>query len=307
MFNYKKIIKSREMRVKILRLFDFIPDAWMLRLQYFIKTGRSLNIRNPQRYTEKIQWYKLYYKDPLMAQCSDKYEVRKYVEECGLGHILNECYGVFEKVEDIDFNKLPNSFVLKDTLGSGGNDIIIVQDKTKADIQAIKKQLQKWLDRPSTGKHSGREWVYENKKHRILIEKNLLQNGMSDLPDYKFFCFNGKVFCSYLMRNFIFHHDKGELSFFDRDFNLLPVHRNDFSPIMQQPAKPDNYEKLLEYAEVLGKPFPAVRADFYNINNKIIFGELTFFMASGYISFNPDNFDFVLGKQFVLPVKRNKK
>lgn len=292
--------------MKILHLFDFVPDALMLSVQYFIKTGRLLHLRNPQRYTEKLQWYKLYYKDPLMAQCVDKYEVRKYVEKCGLGHLLNECYGVFERAEDVDFDKLPNSFVLKDTLGGGGNDVIIVKDKTQLDIAAVRKRMQEWVNYPYKGKHPGREWPYEGKKHRILIEKNLLQPGITDLPDYKFFCFSGKISCCYLMQNYTFHHDKGQLGFLDRSFKLLDACRADFAPIITQPAKPNNYEQMCEYAEILSKPFPHVRADFYNLDGKIVFGELTFFMASGYLTFNPNKFDVVLGKKFILPEKRLK-
>lgn len=115
--DYKKIIKSRKLRVRIMQALSFVPDKMMLKMQYRIKTGRKLNLRDPQRYTEKLQWYKLYYRDPLMAQCVDKYEVRKYVEECGLGSILNKCYGVYSSPDEIDFRKLPDSFVLKDTLG----------------------------------------------------------------------------------------------------------------------------------------------------------------------------------------------
>ena len=300
MFDYKKLIRSRSTRIKILHFFDFIPDSWMLRFQYFIKMGRNLHLKKPQRYTEKLQWYKLYYRNPLMRQCVDKYDVREYVEKCGLKEILNECYGVFDRVEEIDFNKLPNSFVLKDTLGSGGNDIIIVKDKTKLNINETIKRMKEWTDYPYKGKHPGREWVYENKKHRIIVEKNLLQKNITDLPDYKFFCFNGRVFCSYLMQNYTFHHDKGRLGFFDRDFKSLSVYRSDFAPIETQPTKPKNYEQMFQYAETLSKVFPHVRVDFYNIDGQIIFGELTFFMASGYLNFEPDNFDFILGKEFEL-------
>ena len=107
------------MRIKILRLLNFIPDKQMVRIQYKIKTGRKLNLKNPQRYTEKLQWYKLYYRNPLMLKCADKYDVREYVKNCGLDNILNECYGVYNTPEEIDFNKLPNKFVIKDTLGGG--------------------------------------------------------------------------------------------------------------------------------------------------------------------------------------------
>ena len=142
--DYKKIIKSRETRLRILRTLDFIPDKTMIKMQYFIKTGRRLNLKNPQRYTEKLQWYKLYYRDPLMQQCADKYDVREYVRSKGLGYILNECYGVYERVEDIDFDSLPDQFVLKDTLGGGGNSIIICKDKQLL-ILKTQKQMQKWL------------------------------------------------------------------------------------------------------------------------------------------------------------------
>lgn len=108
---------------------SFVPDKWMVSLQYKIKTGRKLNLKNPQRFTEKLQWYKIFYRDPMMKQCVDKYEVRKYVEKCGLASILNECYGVYNSPDEIDFFNMPNSFVLKDTLGGGGNSVILVPDK----------------------------------------------------------------------------------------------------------------------------------------------------------------------------------
>ena len=127
--NYKKLIKSRDIRIKILQFLSFIPDKWMLRIQYMIKTGRSLNLSNPKRYTEKLQWYKLYYRDPLMAQCADKYDVRKYVEQVGLAKYLNTVYGVYNSTKEIEFETLPRSFVLKDTLGGGGNSVILVKDK----------------------------------------------------------------------------------------------------------------------------------------------------------------------------------
>ena len=153
--DYKKLIKNRDTRTAILQILDFVPDDIMLRIQYRIKTGRKLNLKNPKRYTEKIQWYKLCYRDPLMAQCVDKYEVRHYVESCGLKNILNECYGVYSSVEEIDFDALPNQFVLKDTLGSGGNSVILVEDKGKSDIDQIRRQLSKWLSKPINRKKSG--------------------------------------------------------------------------------------------------------------------------------------------------------
>ena len=131
--NYKDIIKSRSVRIKILRLLLFIPDKQMIQLQYRIKTGRRLNLKNPQRFTEKMQWYKLYYRDPKMIQCVDKYDVREYVESKGLDQYLNKCYGVYEDVKDVDWQSLPDQFVMKDTPGGGGISVIIIRNKEKED------------------------------------------------------------------------------------------------------------------------------------------------------------------------------
>lgn len=302
MIDYKRIIKSREVRTKILSFLSFIPDKLMLKIQYRMKTGRNLELSDPKRFTEKLQWYKLYYKNPLMIQCIDKFDVREYVKSKGLEDILIPCYGVYES-ECFDWDKLPDKFVIKDTLGGGGNSVILVKDKKKENIERLKEITRKWVSCKADKKSGGREWpYYSGKSHRIIIEKLLITDEEDDLPDYKFFCFDGKVFCSYKMENYALHHDKGRLGFFDRDFNLLSAKRLDFPSIEEQPQKPENYEKMIEYAEILSKDFPHVRVDFYNINGKIFFGELTFFTASGYISFEPDEFDFELGERFKLPI-----
>lgn len=137
--DYKKIIKSRSLRLKLLRLLSFVPDKYMLKVQYRIKTGNNLNLKNPKRFTEKLQWYKLYYRDSLMIKCVDKYDVREYIRSKGLDKILIPCYGVYNSDDDINWNQLPNQFVMKDTLGGGGTSVIIVKDKNSADIDEIKK------------------------------------------------------------------------------------------------------------------------------------------------------------------------
>ena len=243
--DYKKIVKSRKLRIKILDFLSFIPDKMMLKIQYRIKMGRKLNLKNPQRYTEKLQWYKLYYKNPAMKSCVDKYEVRKYVTEKGYSRILNELYGIYNSPEEIDFEKLPNSFVIKDTLGGGGNSVILVKDKLKLDIEETKKQMNAWLKDVSR-KSPGREWIYDNQKHRIIIEKLLIAENKEDLPDYKFFCFNGKPYCIYMMENYTLHHEKGVLGFLDTDFKLLPYYREDFKAMRNSPQKPENFEEMLK-------------------------------------------------------------
>ena len=295
---YKKIIPSKNLRFKILNMLSFVPDKMMLRIQYFIKLKRWLNLKNPKRYTEKIQWYKLYYRNPLMVKCVDKYEVREYVKEKGLGHILNTLYGVYDSFDEIDFDALPDKFIIKANNGSGTN--YICKDKSKLDIAKLRKEFADFF--MQTKKSAGREWVYDNVKPKIIVEKLLEIDESGDLPDYKFFCFNGKVFCSYMMENYTMNHDDGIMGFLDKDFNLLKAHRVDFAQMKSQPEKPLNYEKMVEYAEILSEPFPHVRVDFYNIGGEIVFGELTFFNASGYTMFEPDSFDFELGAPFILPL-----
>lgn len=303
--DYKKIIKSRETRLRILRTLDFIPDKTMIKMQYFIKTGRRLNLKNPQRYTEKLQWYKLYYRDPLMQQCADKYDVREYVRSKGLGYILNECYGVYERVEDIDFDSLPDQFVLKDTLGGGGNSIIICKDKATFDFENAKKQMQKWLSIDSNKKNEGREWVYQGRKHRIIIEKYIESNlSEGGLVDYKFFCFNGKPKYLYVIADRILGQIAG-IGIFNVNFELLSVIRTDERPLERNIEKPKKFDEMIDIVKIISKDFPHVRVDLYNQDGNIIFGENTFFDGSGYHKYEPDEFDYELGSYFKLPFKNN--
>lgn len=242
-----------------------------------------------------------------MRTCTDKASVREYLNSCGMGELLNECYGVYERVEDIDWDALPQQFVLKNTLGGSGKGVLLVYDKDALDLEEVKNRLHGWIDATPMKRVSTGEWVYEERKARILAEKLLIDNASGDLPDYKFLCFNGKVYCSHFSRNCTNKSDRhqGELGVMDRDFHLLPVSRSDFHKITEQPQKPKNYEKMVEIAEKLSAPFPHVRVDLYNLDGKIIFGELTFFSNSGPVPYVPDSFDFELGKQFVLPEKNH--
>lgn len=301
--DYKKVIKSREVRVKMMRALSFIPDKMMLKMQYRIKMGRKLDLKNPQRYTEKLQWYKLFYRDPLMAQCVDKYEVQEYVARQGYKSILNELYGVYDDPQEIDFEKLPNQFVLKDTLGSGGNSVIICKDKSRLNMPQVKETLVRWVQ-PVAGKHPGREWVYDCGKNRIIVEKFIPSDeNKGGLIDYKFFCFNGRVAYVYGISDRKVGQGAG-LGIFTRDFELLPYIRLDEKPLERKLKKPGNYEAMLACAEKLAAPFPHARIDLYDQNGKIIFGEITFFDGSGYMKFSPDEFDFMMGETFILPERR---
>ena len=265
------------------------------------------NLKDPQTFSDKLAWYILYYRDEKMRTCSDKAAVRDYLESLGMGDLLNECYGVYERAEDIDWDSLPQKFVIKHTLSGESMGIILVFDKSTQDLEETRKTLQNWLDEPPVRRATGGLWIFENMNHRIMIEKLLVDNENDDLPDYKFFCFNGRVFCSYLIRNSTTKADRheGELGIFDRDFRLLPVSRAGWNPITEQPEKPRNYEKMVEIAEKLSEPFPHVRVDLYNVDGKIVLGELTFFSNTGPNRYVPESFDHELGKQFILPKKNH--
>lgn len=295
--NYKRFIKSRETRETILRFLSFVPDKLMIKIQYRIKLGRRLNLKSPKRFTEKLQWYKLYYRDPIMKQCVDKYNVRSYIQNLGLSEILNDCYGVFDKPSDINFDILPKSFVIKDTLGGGGNSVIIVKDKFKMNLNDLMKQMESWITLSTKYKHPGREWVYDNQKHRIIIEKYIECDDKYGLTDYKFFCFDGQIDYLYIItdRNF---GNKAGLGVFDINFNQLNVVREDEKPFKYNIRKPSNFEEMIVVAKKISQKCPHVRVDLYNVKGKILFGEMTYFDGSGYMLFKPDEFDYELGKKF---------
>lgn len=301
-YDYKKIIKRRAVRENILRMLAFIPDKPMLKLQYRIKMGRRLNLKDPQRFTEKLQWYKLYYRNPLMISCVDKFEVREYVDAKGYRDILNECYGVFDSFTDLVPERLPNQFVLKDTLGGGGNAVILCREKSELDWHQIQKQTEGWCRLPQV-REGGREWpYYSGKRHRIIAEEYLIPRLGGELLDYKFFCFQGKVAFVYVCSQ-----RRGgqsvQIDLVSPDYEKLAVTRVGDEPTGTLPPKPDNFEEMIHIAEVLSADFPHVRVDLYSLDDTIRFGELTFFNASGYMIYDPDQFDMEVGEKFILPTK----
>lgn len=268
-------------------LFRFFPKT-TLRIEYKRLTGYKLNINNPRSYNEKLQWLKLNWYDPEATRCADKYLVREFVKERGLGHLLNDLYGVFENIDDINLDKLPNEFVIKVTHGCGQN--IICKDKSKLNWDLEKKKLKKWLK--ENHYYKSLEWVYRDIKPRIIIEK-LIQTADGKPPkDYKIFCFNGEP-------KFLFvASDRGiatKFDFYDCDWNLLDVkqHYPNSGKVL---PKPNKLEEVLNYSRILSKGFPHVRIDFYIENDVIIFGECTFFHFSGTQKFEPNEFDYKIGE-----------
>ncbi|WHY00418.1 ATP-grasp fold amidoligase family protein [Neobacillus sp. DY30] len=296
--DYRKIIKNKEMRFKLLHYLRFIPDPWMLKLQYKMKMGRKLNIKNPQRWTEKLQWYKIYYRTPLMTKCADKYEVRDYIKSKGLEGILNKLYASYNSTDEINLDILPQKFVIKTTNGSGTN--ILCKDKSQLQLDIVKHSLNDWMDRDNFS--VGREWSYKDIVPKIIVEEYLEDesNSFDGINDYKFICFNGKA--KYIVFDVDRHIDH-KRNIYDTEWNFIDVN-TDYPNFGDSASRPDGLDEMLRVANILAEDFPFVRVDLYWVNGKVYFGELTFYPWTGYVQFDPDQFDFILGEQFGLPEKR---
>lgn len=265
-----------------------INDEKAVKKFYKKKCGKDLNLTNPKTFSEKINWYKLNDRNPLMEKCADKVAVREYIKEKGYSDCLNEVYGVYDKVEDIDIDSLPNQFVIKAAHGSHMN--YIVKDKASFDWKHAKKMMRTWLKQDIYW--SGREWVYKNMPKRLIIEK-YLEDSKNDLKDYKFFCFNGNP--TYLEYDAGRYSDVHYRHFYDMNKCLLPFCDNDKLPKMEKmpfPIQSDTFEKMKRICIDLAKPFNQVRVDFYSVKGKILFGELTFFDGGGSTVFFPDEWNY---------------
>lgn len=265
----------------------FVSDEKAVRKFYKKKTGKDLNLNNPKSFSEKMNWYKLNDRNPLMAKCADKVDVREYVSGKGYESCLNEVYGIYDKVSDINLDNLPNRFVIKAAHGS--HMVYIVKDKTRFDWKHAKKMMKTWLHQDIYW--SGREWVYKDLPKRILIEK-YLEDETGELRDYKFFCFHGKPI---FMEADIGRYTNHVRNFYDMDFNLIDVScefPNDKSIEM---VKPLQFEEMKKIAGDLSEPFQHARVDLYLIHNKVFFGEITFFHNSGITWFNPESYDDYFG------------
>lgn len=290
--DYKRVFRSQRLRFGILRCLTWVPDSIMIRLQFRIKMGYWPNLHHPKTYSEKLQVYKLKYRNPVICQCVDKYEVRRYVKDKGLGYILNELYGAYDSPGEIDFGKLPSKYVAKTTDGTGGQDIMIVRDKEYVNEIDFKKFIGSRLGKKDV--NPGREWAYTGiEKPRIIIEK-LLGNG-ADIEDFKFMCFNGKFRVLWIDKDRYTNHKRG---FWDENLRFMPEVSSDYDTFERPCELPSNISEMIAVAEKLSEDFPHVRIDLYNIDGKIVFGEMTFYPLSGYVRYKPDAFDYKLGEYF---------
>lgn len=292
---YKILFKLISNRV----LNKMIPSKLWLKLEYYISINKELNLKNPIAFNEKLQWLKLYDRNPEYVNLVDKYEVRKYIAKTIGKEYLIPMLGVYDRYEDINFDELPDQFVLKPNHTSG--DVFICKDKSKIDYVELNKEVNEWLKREYYWIH--REWPYKNIEPKIICEKYMVDESGVELKDYKFMCFNGEVKCSFVCLN---RNSRNGLNidFYDMDWKPMPFERHYHNSGTIIP-KPKNFNKMVEFAEKLSKDIPFVRVDFYETNGQLYFGELTFYPGSGFEEFTPESFDYLLGGWIKLPSKAN--
>lgn len=271
-------------KTNVLRI---LPDDVFLRYKFRVNTGEKLNLKDPQTFNMKLQWLKLNDRNPLYTSLADKYAVRKYVENRAGGAVLNELYGVYSSTEEINTEKLPDKFVLKCTHDCGS--IVICDDKKNFDKKSAVKFLNAAMKRNYFW--NGREWPYKNIKPRIIAEK-YLQDDSGELMDYKVFCFSGiprVIQVDY--DRFTDHHR----NLYDTDWNYLGYTNLYPTNPSHMIERPECLEELIAYARMLSENIPFVRVDFYIVNNKPIFGEMTFYHDGGMGPFKPKEWDIKLG------------
>lgn len=269
---------------------------------YWQKRRKRLDLENPKTFDEKLWWLKLYYRNPLMPVCADKYRIREYLKECGEEQLANELYGVYERAEDIDYDSLPEEFFLKTNHGCGSN--FHCHKKDTFPKEKVARELNKALS--GNYYYQSREWSYKDIPPRIVAEK-VHKPSDGQLIDYRMMCFNGVCRLFGVLINACDEtgeHSDGESrqNLYDRDLNLLDlsITRDTFRP---ETKLPDNIREMIALAEKLAKPFPFVRVDLYSYDNQIKIGEMTFYHWGGSNVINPPEWEMILGDYLTLPGK----
>ena len=276
----------------ITKLSPIIPsDELYIRLKWMANMNYKLKLKNPKTYNEKLNWLKLYDRRPDYTMMVDKYAVKKYVASIIGEEYVIPTIGVWNSVEEIEWDTLPQQFVLKSTHDSGG--VVICVDKEKFDKEAAIEKLKKSLKNDFY--LLGREWPYKNVPRRIIAEKYIEPRPLTkDLPDYKFFCFDGKVKALFVATERQNPNEEVKFDFFDENFRHLPLRQgHDHAKIT--PGKPTNFEEMKKAAQILSMGLPQVRVDFYDLGDKVYFGELTLFHFDGMVPFEPVEWDYTFG------------
>lgn len=274
------------------------PDKLFLHWMFWVFTGKKLNLANPVTYQDKLNWLKLYYRNPQYTKLVDKYAVREWIAEKVGEEFLVPLYGVYNTFEEIDFDKLPDQFVLKCTHDSGS--VVLCMDKATFNKESARLKLNQGLARKQF--YLTREWPYKNVIPRIICEKYLVDEQIDDAPDYKFFCFDGKAWM--IMVNTERHSSTGvKTNMYDMSWTRLNAREKDYPNNPKPDIKPRKLNEMICLAEILSAGMPHVRVDFNFVNDHIFFGEMTFFHSGGRKFLQPYEFDVKMGEWLQLPEK----
>ena len=280
--------------------FNFLfPDRIYLKLLYRLKLGRKLDLKNPKRFTEKLQWLKLYDRKPNYPKLVDKAEVKDYVADFIGDEYIIPTLGVWNQPEDIDWDNLPDRFILKTTHGGGGSGVVICNDKSQLDKKLAIDKLNRSMKQDIYA--TLREWPYKDIPHRVIAEQLLDKDSQyDDIPDYKFYCFNGIPKVVLIATNRFTDHN---FNYYDMAFNKLNITSSAGHNAAIVFNKPSRFEEMKEIASKLSQGFAHIRVDLYYSNNKIYFGELTFYDSSGFDNLSSDSVDLEWGNWINLPQK----
>lgn len=272
----------------------FIPDSIYIQIYYFAHFKKFCDLKEPSTYNEKLNWLKLHDHNPLYPTLVDKYEAKEYVARIIGNEYIIPTLGVWDTFDDIDFEKLPNQFVLKCTHDSEG--LVIVKDKKKLDKNAAKEKIEAALKQNFY--YIGREWPYKDVRPRIIAEQYMEDHVDGELRDYKFFCFDGEPKAMFIASDRASDHVK--FDYYDLKFNHLDI-KQKYPHAQEALRKPVTFEKMIDFSKILSKGFPHVRVDFYEVDGHLYFGELTFYHFSGFMPFEPNRWDKVFGDWLKLP------
>lgn len=274
------------------KLSKFLPDELYLKLMYRHIVGKRLDLKNPQTFNEKLQWLKLHDRKPIYTTMVDKYSAKQYVADIIGDQYIIPTLGIWDTFDEIDFDSLPDRFVLKCTHDSGG--VCICRDRDRFNVEEAREKINRALHRNFY--YVFREWPYKNVQPRIIAEKYMEDPSIKELRDYKIYTINGKaVMC-------MINQDRGKhtrADYFDKDFNWLDFTWG-YDHADNRPERPQNYEKMFELAEKLAVGTIELRVDFYQVGEEIYFGELTFFDGGGFDKIEPIEWDYELGRMLVL-------
>lgn len=295
---YLKTDRKYLLKILVRKFHILFSDEMYLKVLYYLSTGRILNLKNPVTFNEKLQWLKLYNHNPEYHRMVDKIDAKAFAAERIGDQYIIPTYATYERAEEIDFDKLPNEFVIKVTQGGGGGSVVICKDKLSLNTRDAIKKLSAYLKQNLY--NDNKEWPYKDIKPRIIVEKLLFDNQKEQVNDYKFYCFDGVPKALVIAAD---RYTEKTFDYFDMDFNHLPFTQSGKNASYEH-YKPKNFEVMKDIASKLSAGIPHVRVDLYNLDGDIYFGEMTFFDSSGYDLFDPDEWDTIFGNWIKLPEKR---